>query len=243
MGLFDTVKSYGWVSNPVVLRNEEENPSVLNIRHAISIDERRNFFRQMHWTATKKHQTCKEVWFAGSHSDVGGGYAERDAGLAKIALEWMVHEAMSLGMQVTTKWYGRTFQKTLDENNNWHPLPVRKEEVRKYSRPNPIAKFNESLVETWKLVQLLPKKGAKWEEFKGMRTIKSESDRQVPKGDPKEDTNPLRVHESVITRISQVPGYKPANLLKALTGDINNLKKEAIEKTKTTKDVFKHQEG
>ena len=92
LGLFDTVKSYGWVRNPVKLSDESKNPSVLHLRHALALDERRIFFRQLHWISSP-NQDCKEVWFPGVHSDVGGGYPEKESGLSKIALEWMVHEA------------------------------------------------------------------------------------------------------------------------------------------------------
>ena len=41
----------------------------------------------------------KQVWFAGVHSDVGGGYANEEAGLSRIALAWMVHEAAAAGLR------------------------------------------------------------------------------------------------------------------------------------------------
>lgn len=40
----------------------------------------------------------KQVWFAGMHTDVGGGYAER--GLSHIPLLWMLNEAMILGLLI-----------------------------------------------------------------------------------------------------------------------------------------------
>ena len=42
----------------------------------------------------------KQVWFAGVHSDIGGGYAEPESGLARIALAWMVREAKKAGLQI-----------------------------------------------------------------------------------------------------------------------------------------------
>lgn len=42
--------------------------------------------------------TFKQVWFAGAHSDVGGGYAE--SGLANASLHWMVREADAVGLLV-----------------------------------------------------------------------------------------------------------------------------------------------
>ena len=40
----------------------------------------------------------KQLWFPGVHSDVGGGYPEAESGLSKIALQWMLHEAINAGL-------------------------------------------------------------------------------------------------------------------------------------------------
>ena len=37
----------------------------------------------------------QEVWFAGDHSDVGGGHEDGNNGLAQIALNWMIKEAVN----------------------------------------------------------------------------------------------------------------------------------------------------
>lgn len=99
LGIWDTVSSVGWVWDPVKLPHTTNNESVSVIRHAVSIDERRAFFRQNLWTPLD-HQDVKEVWFAGVHSDVGGGYAIGDSGLSLLALEWMMVEARSHGLHI-----------------------------------------------------------------------------------------------------------------------------------------------
>ena len=236
LGLFDTVKSYGWLWNQVILRNEEENKSVLNVRHAISIDEKRAFFKQMHWKASSKFQNCKEVWFAGSHSDVGGGYPESKSGLAKIALEWMVHEAITFGLKVNITRYGLALQKKL-EGKEWKDIPALIEnDTIKFSGPDPKADAHESLEGAWKLVQLLPKKLESWEEHKGMRTITSQHDRL----ETGKDLNPFLIHQSVIDRMNanMKIKYQPENIISKTEKGIFNEK--IIEKTKSTKEVFKH---
>ena len=70
-------------------------------RHALAIDDDRRSFlpelwRQEHRPAGSR--SLKQVWFAGSHSDVGGGYPE--AGLSDLALEWMLCEAAGHGLRV-----------------------------------------------------------------------------------------------------------------------------------------------
>jgi uncharacterized protein (DUF2235 family) len=71
---------------------------VLNAFHALAIDERRRPFRPTIWLQKDdaQNQTLEQVWFAGVHSDVGGGYS--DTGLSEIALLWMVEKARGCGL-------------------------------------------------------------------------------------------------------------------------------------------------
>ena len=68
--------------------------------HALSIDEIRGPFRPTLWTLPKgqalpANQHVEQVWFAGTHGDVGGGH--RETGLSDIALIWMAER-----LQATT---------------------------------------------------------------------------------------------------------------------------------------------
>ena len=49
VGVWDTVSSVGWISDPVVIPFTANNPIMEIGRHAISIDERRCFFRDNLW--------------------------------------------------------------------------------------------------------------------------------------------------------------------------------------------------
>lgn len=57
--------------------------------HAVSLHEQRDTFAPTLW---QKRDNVQQVWFAGAHSDVGGGYPARECGLSNIALQWMVDE-------------------------------------------------------------------------------------------------------------------------------------------------------
>jgi uncharacterized protein (DUF2235 family) len=83
------------------------NYAVRYARHALSIDEDRASFDCVPWDEEPARQAFtdqptsspprfKQVWFAGSHSDVGGSYPETEARLSDIALAWMTQEAMNL---------------------------------------------------------------------------------------------------------------------------------------------------
>jgi uncharacterized protein (DUF2235 family) len=92
IGVWDTVSSVGFINNFRSFPHTAHNPDVTRVRHAVSIDERRSTFRQ-NLMSPVGDQDVKNVWFAGVHSDVGGGYQPEESGLAKVAFEWMIREA------------------------------------------------------------------------------------------------------------------------------------------------------
>lgn len=98
-GLWDTVSSVGWIWDPARYQFTYRNPSLHTVRHAVSLDERRAFFRQ-NLFGNVDGQDALELWFAGVHSDVGGGYPESEGGLWRVTFDWMVSEAQRFGLIV-----------------------------------------------------------------------------------------------------------------------------------------------
>jgi len=92
LGVWDTVSSVGWVWNPTSFPYTHKNPGISIVRHAVSVDERRTFFRSNLFEAAPG-QNLKEGWFPGVHCDVGGGYS--DSGMWRTAFDWMVREAQA----------------------------------------------------------------------------------------------------------------------------------------------------
>jgi uncharacterized protein (DUF2235 family) len=100
LGLWDTVKAFGFFS-PKSLPHIRHNLDVVTVRHALALDEYRRSFVPSSWGGlddfleqpAPREQDVKEVWFAGSHSDVGGGYPEEESGLSWLSLKWMLGEA------------------------------------------------------------------------------------------------------------------------------------------------------
>jgi len=71
---------------------------VRNARQALAIDEERFDFRPEVWRAAGSHQSLEQRWFAGSHSNVGGGYVHD--GLANIPFRWLLKEAEASGLAI-----------------------------------------------------------------------------------------------------------------------------------------------
>lgn len=105
LGLFDTVSAIGLPWVPKTFPRTFNNGDVEIVRHAQALDEHRVMFVPNSWTALprpvhgKPATDVRQVWFAGVHSDVGGGYPNDEAGLSRIALAWMVHEAQAAGLR------------------------------------------------------------------------------------------------------------------------------------------------
>ena len=107
LGVWDTVGALGipgTVLNRLTARQYEfhdTTPSrIVRVgRQALAIDEQRDEFVPTLWTGVAPAGCdIAQVWFAGAHSDVGGGYSQR--ALADIPLVWMAEEAAKAGLQL-----------------------------------------------------------------------------------------------------------------------------------------------
>lgn len=110
VGVWDTVGALG-IPDDLELLNLLDNPDkwrfhdnalgahVEIARHAMAMDEIRSSFTVTRWNNRRSnpHSDIREVWFAGVHANVGGGYA--DSTLSDIALHWMMNEAESAGLE------------------------------------------------------------------------------------------------------------------------------------------------
>jgi uncharacterized protein (DUF2235 family) len=107
VGVWDTVGALGvpidgfrppWLSRLWTFHDTKLSRYVRNAFHAIAIDERRRPFRPTLWVKQDDagDQKLEQVWFAGVHCDVGGGY--RDPELSEIALLWMAGKARGCGL-------------------------------------------------------------------------------------------------------------------------------------------------
>jgi len=147
VGVWDTVSSVGWLENSLKLPYVTNNPDIQFGRHAVAIDERRAFFRNHLWRkpappAAGGPVDVKQVWFVGTHSDVGGGHPEKESGLAKLALEWMIAEAKLQGLQVDDAKVDMVLGRTNTD----------------FAKPNCDAELHESLAGFWKIAEFIPKK-------------------------------------------------------------------------------------
>src|SRR6185312_4926811 len=105
VGVFDTVASLGvplwgwwfrllpiWTNGPLAT---DPVKACRHVYHALSMDERRSEFVPTLYANPRRGRgpddqlrTLEQVWFRGSHADIGGGYAQHE--LSDITLGWMM---------------------------------------------------------------------------------------------------------------------------------------------------------
>ena len=74
--------------------------NVVECFHALAIDEKRKRYQPVVWSQeVPSNQNLNQLWFAGSHGDVGGGYTQYE--LSDIALDWMINNCLRWGLKVS----------------------------------------------------------------------------------------------------------------------------------------------
>lgn len=108
LGVWDTVGSLGIPFTAFQELNDERygfhdtklSRIVKNAFHALAMDEHREPYKPTFLTQREDagEQRVEQVWFAGAHSDVGGGYPDQP--LSDSPLRWMQQRAQECGLNV-----------------------------------------------------------------------------------------------------------------------------------------------
>jgi len=214
LGVWDTVASVIIPGRAPFskLRLEElpyttSNPAVQTFRQAIAIDEFRRMFRIERWdegqefkpnrfsTGATPKQDCRQVWFAGCHSDIGGGYPEVQSAISKIPLLWMIDQASAAGLKVRTQMV----------NHIARGLP--RKNARTYQKPDPNGPLHNSMGWYWWLVEWFPKSA----RLKDWPKRKSFLGFYIPWAEPRFIAPDAIVSDAVYKRMRD-PRYHPVNV-------------------------------
>ncbi|WP_046869047.1 DUF2235 domain-containing protein [Microvirga massiliensis] len=197
------------------LKFTRRNPIVKTFRHAMAIDERRRMFPLDPWVepqtcfrrpsrqltfgselfdwllgeaeTSRSAQDIAQVWFAGVHADVGGGYREEISGLSKFSLIWMVEEAVKAGLIIDRAVYDRlAWGKNLKDILHIPPT---------FALPQ------ENMNALWSSLERFPK----LDKYKKLYIPNAER-RRIPEG--------ALIHESVFGCMNAFQTYHPSNLPK-----------------------------
>ena len=114
LGLWDTVSAYGMPFDELAgfvnkfiyqirFQSQKISGKIRYAYHALALDDERRTFTPLliHSVEPPSANThVEQVWFAGMHSDVGGGYA--NCNLALVPLEWMIAHTENAGLLFRT---------------------------------------------------------------------------------------------------------------------------------------------
>jgi uncharacterized protein (DUF2235 family) len=110
MGVWDTVDAVGLpfyfsnFINAAIYRFKFPDHRLSSIVeracHALAINDERHSFHPLLWDhcSPEDDERIEQVWFAGAHSNVGGGYPKQ--GVSLVALDWMLAKAGELGLRI-----------------------------------------------------------------------------------------------------------------------------------------------
>lgn len=114
LGVWDTVGALGipvsglsWITVDYErLHDTSLTPNVTHAYQALAIHELRHPFKPVFWTSkARTSQIVEQVWFAGAHANVGGGY--KGVGLSSYSLDWMAYKAQKAGLELDAAYFAR----------------------------------------------------------------------------------------------------------------------------------------
>jgi len=201
VGLWDTVSSVGWIYTPLRLLYTAQNPLIRTGRHAVSIDERRCFFRDNLYGNPGPGQDIVQVWFPGVHSDIGGSYSARTSFPSNTAFQWILGEAQTAGLLTLQDRIhlvlGQPTAGTYPSAPLYQPAP------------DPGHRIHHSLRRAWRLAEVLPQRY--YDKSRGIRLLR------VPLGVPRFIPAGSIIHSSAFDYLDHKfpaePVYQPPNLL------------------------------
>src|ERR1044071_2653841 len=216
VGVWDTVSSVIvprpdrlYLPSLQLLPYTRTNSYVEVFRQAIAIDEPRPMFRINRWIepqeykpnpfdpSSAKPQDIKQVWFAGVHADIGGGYAETESGPAKYPLAWIIDEAVQKRLEINRAMF-----------NHLVLGQPRQGETRSYTAPSVRAKLHNSMNWAWRLLEIIPKR-IEWRDWPHRSSFLGW---YLPLCEPRRIDEGALIHHSVFDRMEANPRYRPVNL-------------------------------
>ncbi len=221
IGVWDTVAAYGgpileitraideWIW-PLTMPDYRLSTKVKRARHALAIDDKRDSFLPLLWDEVhekglpgydENNPRLQQVWFAGMHSDVGGGYS--DDSLAYVSLDWMMqHAELQRGGSTGVRFLPETRARIAGFQNIYGPIHDSRGGGGAFFRYQP------RYINAW--VEGRPDKSGVMQSSRIFRDPTIDRGRYRDQGFL---NYPIRVHKSVEERLMvATDGYAPNNL-------------------------------
>jgi uncharacterized protein (DUF2235 family) len=219
------------VAGPVMTRSVEDLRDHSQVSHRSHIaDHKRQFSRN------NQKQDIEELWFPGSHADIGGGWPRRDGEawpLSHAPLVWMVHEAEKAGLRFdpfkmaklnccpeSINDYDDDDNHDDNNNNNEAPSAAKQHHFHNAILSSGSHGFMHDCLEfggglaassvlSWKLMEYLPFRRMDLRPDGSWKPIRW----PLPAGETRDIPDDARIHHTAIRRMREDASYRPGNLI------------------------------
>ncbi|KAI2630760.1 hypothetical protein GGR54DRAFT_648322 [Hypoxylon sp. NC1633] len=125
IGVWDTLATYRFYNTR--LSNKIEHGF-----HALALDETRGPFSPTLWERQPEFRDIsdlRQVWFPGSHGNIGGGWA--DQGVANITLAWMMDQLTSVGCEFVDNAIDKLYDRNVQYYHSLKPEHSKRDKCAK----------------------------------------------------------------------------------------------------------------
>ncbi|KXT03614.1 hypothetical protein AC578_10010 [Pseudocercospora eumusae] len=165
-----------------------------------------------------ERQDILELWFAGQHGDIGGGWTldeNEERPISDIALSWMVREARKAGMPFDEEKVQASNLFTEDPESSPAMQPKDTPQLKVEGEPVPESAVSQSKVQSaaWhEEMHRLAAEGRVHDSLTFGGSWKAIS-WPLPRGETRDMSHDCHIHSSVIKRMEADPSYRPGNLI------------------------------
>lgn len=207
--------------------HDTEVSSLVDIRlHAVAIDEPRHAFAPSLWTKPRfkltedRKSPTEQVWFAGAHSDVGGGYvnwSQKEPGLSYLPMAWMIQRLQKLVTTTPSIADPPQIKLAVKPNRN-APVPFYTDKLLADDGSIAVKPFQDYVTEKqhkpWaSLYTVYPQNHRVINQLPLPNTPPEEASGRVPFADPINEW----VHVSALKRLNRAVKIDRGNLLNAIS--------------------------
>ena len=177
------------------------------------------------YSTHRRAQDVEEVWFAGNHSDIGGGWQKIPGEtwpLSHMPLVWMVLAAEEAGVKFDPVKLAELSccPDDIDDYGNKVPSKYHAERFRNILKDSGTRSFLHDCLEFGRgstIGSVLAWNALEWLPFRRMDMRKDGTWRAVrwplPRGEPRDIPDDAKIHHSAIKRLQERKHYRPGNLI------------------------------
>ena len=177
------------------------------------------------YSDASRTQDIQEVWFAGNHSDIGGGWTKAKGevwSLSHVPLVWMIQEAERAGLAIDPEKMSalNCSPDEIDDYGNRQPNEAKARHFHESFHQNATLGYMHDCLSfggglpgtsvfSWRIMEYLPFRRMDLRADGSWHAIRW----PLPQGETRDIPRDAKIHNTVIKRMEQDERYRPGNLI------------------------------